>query len=73
MRRMLGVLRDEPRRLATGDDGAAATATANGRPPYAPQPGLGELAALVERVRGTGLDVSVRHVGVPFEVSGAPG
>ena len=39
----------------------------------APQPGLPELDALVERVRGTGLDVSVRRVGTPFEVSGAAG
>ena len=39
----------------------------------APQPGLGELDALAERVRGTGLDVSIRHEGVAFEVSGAAG
>jgi signal transduction histidine kinase len=38
-----------------------------------PQPGLGELHALVERVRGTGLDVSVQSVGVPFELSSAAG
>jgi signal transduction histidine kinase len=61
MRRMLGVLRDEP-----------APAGAAG-PPLAPQPGLGELHDLVERVRGTGLDVSVRSVGSPFALSGAAG
>jgi signal transduction histidine kinase len=31
------------------------------------------LEALVERVRGTGLDISVRRAGVPFEVSSAAG
>ena len=41
--------------------------------PFEPQPGLGELPALVERVRATGLDVSVRRVGAPFEVSDAAG
>ena len=52
MRRMLGVLRDEP----AGGDGAAGSE----RPPLSPQPGLGDLDALVERVRGTGLDVALR-------------
>ena len=48
---------------------------ANGseRPPLAPQPGLGDLDALVERVRGTGLDVSVERSGRPFAVSDAAG
>ncbi len=39
----------------------------------APQPGLGDLDALVERVRGTGLTVSLERAGRPFEVSGAAG
>ncbi|MGA2474008.1 MAG: histidine kinase, partial [Acidimicrobiales bacterium] len=64
MRRMVGVLRDEP---------AAAAANGSGRPSLAPQPGLGELNALVERVRGTGLDVAVEQSGRPFPVSGAAG
>jgi signal transduction histidine kinase len=87
MRRMLGVLRDEP--VPVGPDGAGAGAGASsvsgnvttgngtgsnsGHPPLAPQPGLRELPALVERVRGTGLDVSVSRVGAPFEVSDAAG
>jgi signal transduction histidine kinase len=62
MRRMLGVLRDEPMP-------AEPTAAA----PLEPQPGLGELGALVERVRGTGLAVSVEESGRPFAVSGAAG
>ncbi len=37
----------------------------------APQPGLGELAALAERVRSTGLVVSLETVGEPFALSGA--
>jgi signal transduction histidine kinase len=81
MRRMLGVLRDEP----AAADGGAGAVIANGigdgigdgigigRSAYAPQPGLGDLTALVERVRGTGLDVSMQHVGVPFELSSAAG
>jgi signal transduction histidine kinase len=86
MRRMLGVLRDEP--VPAGPDGSVAgngsvvdagraggdtARDGNGKPPLAPQPGLRELDALVERVRGTGLNVSVRRVGRPFEVSGAAG
>ncbi len=83
MRRMLGVLRDEP---VPGSDGSGVdggggrdggrgnvAGNGNGNAPLAPQPGLRELPALVERVRGTGLDVSVRRVGEPFEVSGAAG
>jgi len=67
MRRMLGVLRDGP----TGSDGDRTTGSE--RPALAPQPGLGDLDALVERVRGTGLDVSVERAGRPFAVSEAAG
>jgi signal transduction histidine kinase len=84
MRRMLGVLRDEPaaqtpadRSGSSGGSPAAVLANGNGnvngRTPYAPQPGLGDLAALIERVRGTGLDVTVQRAGVPFELSSAAG
>jgi signal transduction histidine kinase len=70
MRRMLGVLREEPVAATTG---AGSGSNGSGQPPRAPQPGLRELSALVERVRATGLDVSVRRVGVPFELSPAAG
>jgi signal transduction histidine kinase len=79
MRRMLGVLRDEPVPAPAGErvGGSAAAVLANGngngRALYAPQPGLGDLTALIERVRGTGLDVTVRRVGVSFELSSAAG
>ena len=69
MRRMLGVLRDEPGPA----NGSGAAAAGRGRASYAPQPGLGELDALVERVQATGLHVSVRRLGVPFELSSAAG
>ena len=61
MRRMLGVLRDEPAAPVPSSDALA------------PQPGIGDLDALVERVRGTGLAVSIERAGRPFQVSGAAG
>ena len=70
MRRMLGVLRDEPATLSAGVPDAPRDAR---REVLAPQPGLGDLDALVERVRGTGLTVSLERAGRPFEVSGAAG
>ena len=70
MRRMLGVLRDEAASSGTEPHDAAESAR---RGALAPQPGLGDLDALVERVRGTGLTVSIERAGRPFEVSGAAG
>ena len=67
MPRMLGVLREGP----AGGDGAALSGGAP--PPLAPQPGLDDLHPLVERVRGTGLDVALECSGRPFPVSGAAG
>ncbi|HWF14721.1 MAG TPA: histidine kinase [Acidimicrobiales bacterium] len=69
MRRMLGVLREEPI-LGAGSAGSAGSGE---RAALAPQPGLADLDALVDRVRGTGLGVSVERAGQPFEVSGAAG
>jgi signal transduction histidine kinase len=57
MRRLLGVLRDEP--VLARD------------PLLAPQPGLDELDALVERVRAIGLLVSLEEAGRPFALSEA--
>ena len=69
MRRMLGVLRDEP---ALGPD-AEEPADGARNDVLAPQPGLGDLDTLVERVRGTGLPVCLERAGQPFAVSGAAG
>jgi signal transduction histidine kinase len=63
---MLGVLRDEP-------EFASEPGLSAGDAPLAPPPGLGDLPTLVERVRGTGLDVTVEESGRPFAVSGAAG
>lgn len=67
MRRMLGVLRDEP----SGPTSAVSAGAAPTKAELAPQPGLGDLDALIERVRGTGLTVVVERTGRPFELSGA--
>jgi len=57
MRAMLGVLRtDEP---------------SAGRAPLPPQPGVGQLSALVERVRATGLAVTLSVDGTPFPLGAA--
>jgi signal transduction histidine kinase len=59
MRAMLGVLRtDEPD-------------PKTGRAPQPPQPGVGQLGALVERIRATGLDVSLSVDGTPFPLGAA--
>jgi signal transduction histidine kinase len=57
MRAMLGVLRT--------DDPPAA------RAPQPPQPGVGQLGALMERVRATGLDVRLVVDGAPFPLGAA--
>jgi signal transduction histidine kinase len=60
MRAMLGVLRtDEPR------------AAQPGRAPQPPQPGVSQLGALVERIRATGLAVSLTVDGAPFPLGAA--
>ena len=69
MRRMLGVLRDGPPAGNTARHPGPGT----DRAPLAPQPGLDELNALVSRVGGTGLPVTLERTGRPFEVTGAAG
>jgi signal transduction histidine kinase len=59
MRRMLGLLRD----------GAGVAAGPPERAALAPQPGLGELTSLIERVRTTGLRVALVTDGEPFALS----
>ena len=60
MRAMLGVLRtDEP------------SAVQAGRAPQAPQPGVGQLGALIERIQATGLNVSLSVDGTSFPVGAA--
>jgi signal transduction histidine kinase len=67
MRRLLGVLRDgEPESTSPTD-----RRTPLDTNELAPQPGLGELDALAERVRSTGLTVSLEATGDPFALSGA--
>jgi signal transduction histidine kinase len=57
MRAMLGVLRtDEP---------------PAGQAPLPPQPGVGQLGALVERIRATGLAVTLSVDGTPFPLGAA--
>ncbi|HWD55126.1 MAG TPA: histidine kinase [Acidimicrobiales bacterium] len=70
MRRMLGVLRHEP---GVHSPRAENEPDPIRRDALAPQPGLGDLDALVDRVRGTGLTVSIERAGRPFDVSGAAG
>lgn len=75
MRRLLGLLREGTSELedrrgdGQGDDGHVVPDSGI----LAPQPGLGELDDLVERVRSTGLPVSLESSGDPFELSGAAG
>jgi signal transduction histidine kinase len=65
MRRLLGLLRD-------GEEtaGSVRTAKRNTETTFAPQPGLAELEGLAERVRSTGLTVTLTRSGTPFALSG---
>ena len=67
MRRLLGLLRDGAEYAKPGADEHRPLGTAA----LAPQPGLSELAALAERVRSTGLLVTLETFGEPFALSGA--
>ncbi len=67
MRRLLGLLRDGSEDAKNGPDQDRKL----GADALAPQPGLGELDALAERVRSTGLIVHLQTDGEPFALSGA--
>jgi signal transduction histidine kinase len=67
MRRLLGLLRDDTGTSTLGT-GPLATPTDLA---LAPQPGLAELDALAERVRSTGLAVSIQRSGNAFALSDA--
>jgi signal transduction histidine kinase len=69
MRRLLGLLRDGEGR--TDNAGTVAGRADGDADAFAPQPGLAELDGLVERVRSTGLTVSLTRSGTPFVLSGA--
>jgi signal transduction histidine kinase len=65
MRRLLGLLRD-------GQETAGNVSTAaRNADALAPQPGLAELEGLTERVRSTGLTVTLTRCGTPFALSAA--
>jgi signal transduction histidine kinase len=70
MRRLLGLLREgSPPNPAAA---AAGASPGEGSPAsLAPQPGLDDLHALIDRVRATGLDVQVTRQGAPFTLSDA--
>jgi signal transduction histidine kinase len=67
MRRLLGVLRDGAEDARSLTDQRTQLDVNE----LAPQPGLAELDALAERVRSTGLTVSLAASGDPFALSGA--
>jgi signal transduction histidine kinase len=69
MRRLLGVLRDDNADTNFGVKGHPRPSMDS----FAPQPGLRELNALVNRVNTTGLAVTLCETGEPFEVSEAAG
>ena len=61
LRHVMGLLTVDPDGMHTSDDAAAAALT--------PQPGLGDLNALVDRLREAGVKVSVRVSGSPVALS----
>ncbi|MGJ5876336.1 histidine kinase [Streptomyces griseiscabiei] len=67
LRRMLGVLREDREDRDDGETGVSGLA------PREPQPGVGELPALLDRVRGSGLEVGYEVVGAERELPGAAG
>ncbi|WP_225753624.1 sensor histidine kinase [Actinotalea sp. Marseille-Q4924] len=62
MRRLLGVLRTG---ADAGTPATGAPVVAGARAGLAPQPGVEDIAALVQQVRGSGTDVSLARLGTP--------
>jgi signal transduction histidine kinase len=75
VRRILGVLRDDPDGVVPGPDPSSATARDARGPlidevaPRAPQPAAGDVTELLAGVRRAGVDVSVADVGTPVGVT----
>ncbi|MER6157853.1 histidine kinase [Streptomyces sp. NPDC001868] len=82
LRRMLGVLREEEAREGEAKEGEAKEGEAlhgdrqgygDGLAPREPLPGVGELPALLDRVRGSGVEVGYEVVGVERGLPAAVG
>jgi signal transduction histidine kinase len=73
MRRMLGLLREDPATNGASRAEAGASGGKDPGPSMAPQPGLPDLPTLVKRVGATGLPVRLEMAGPPFELSEAAG
>ncbi|ADB52184.1 sensor histidine kinase [Conexibacter woesei] len=68
MRRLLGVLRDSGSGSGSGE-GSGEGETSAGAQPLRPQPGLDQLDALLEQVRGAGLATRLTRTGEPVSLS----
>ena len=70
LRRMVGVLRTSTDESTAG--GGAGPGDLGGAAGLAPQPGLAQLPALLERMRATGMDVTLHEDGEPAAAAALP-